>query len=91
MRDLAAVASEWNLGEHMKDPERWLTRQITSGRILARKIGRHWMMTDADIAYALEVFASRPPVRPGADADISCIGLSAASARRRGARQAASA
>lgn len=44
----------------LADPERWLTRQIRTGRIRARKIGRQWFMTDSDIAYALDVFANIP-------------------------------
>lgn len=44
----------------MADPQRWLTRQILTGRIRARKIGRQWRMTDDDIAYALDVFANIP-------------------------------
>lgn len=50
-------------GDSMKDPERWLTRQITSGRITARKVGRQWRMTDEDIANALTVLANRAEPR----------------------------
>ena len=42
----------------MANPERWLSEQIRSRRIRARKIGRRWFMTDDDITAALEVFAN---------------------------------
>lgn len=65
MKTIAAVCNELGLNTVMKEPERWLLRQITSGRITARKIGRTWMFTDEDVAHALEVFANRktPPAR----------------------------
>lgn len=83
MKDLATVAAEWNLGEHMKDPVRWLTRQIATGRIRARKLGRQWVMTEADMAHALDVFANPAPRQAEPTTDVPRIGLSAASARRR--------
>ena len=72
-------------------PERWLTKQIRSGRIRARKIGRRWYMTDADVAFALEVFANIPahPAPPAPGIDVSSVAParstqpSAASMRRR--------
>ena len=48
---------------------RWLTEQIRSGRFRARKIGRHWRMTDSDVAAALDACAN-DPLRPAADADV---------------------
>lgn len=56
--DLGAVADELGLTDAMTDPVRWLTRQITTGRVRARKIGRQWRMTRADIDAALEVWAN---------------------------------
>lgn len=38
---------------------RWLEDQIRARRIPARKIGRHWVMTDADIDAALEVWSNK--------------------------------
>lgn len=79
---LAEVAPEL-CGDEMKEPERWLRRQIKAGRIPARKIGRSYRMTAADITAALEVFRTRPA--PVEDATVHPIGLTAASLRRRSA------
>jgi hypothetical protein len=76
---LAEVAEALGIDAEMKDPETWLMRQIRAGRIRARKIGRHWHMTDADIDAALDVFASTPEP-PAADRGLS---LTPASLRRR--------
>lgn len=85
MKYLDEVAADLRLGERMADPERFLVRQIKAGRIRARKIGRHWMMTAADVEHALDVFASQPrQPEPQPAAEVARIGLSAASARRRG-------
>jgi hypothetical protein len=79
---LDEVATAMRLREQMKDPVRWLTKQIKTGRITARRVGRSWCMTQADVDAAVERWASAPkprvvePVR---------IGLSAASQRRRSA------
>lgn len=79
MKTLTEVAETMALGKVMKDPERYLVRQIKSGRIRARKVGRAWMMTDADIEFALEQFAeSTPAPRP-----VQSGMPSAASLRRR--------
>lgn len=82
MQTLTEVAQVMGLNKVMKEPERYLTRQIKNGKIRARKIGRTWMMTPADVDYALEQFANaltespRPePTPPGMP--------SAASMRRR--------
>ena len=62
---------------------RWLTEQIRSGRFRARKIGRHWRMTDSDVAAALDACAN-DPLRPAADADVMPMrtGLTRRSHRR---------
>jgi hypothetical protein len=90
---LADVAPQ--LPDDLAAPERWLTKQILSGRIRARKIGRRWYMTDDDIALMLEVFANVPATAirsdvPTADrAPIDAVvtpttaGISKASLRRR--------
>lgn len=35
--------------------ERWLLKQVRSGRLPGRKIGRHWRLTDDDILVALDI------------------------------------
>jgi excisionase family DNA binding protein len=57
-RTLTEVAELMGLAKVMKEPERFLTRQIKAGKIRARKFGRHWLMTDADVEFALEQFAN---------------------------------
>ena len=42
-------------GDSMARPERWLTRQIAIGRFSARRVGRHWRMTQDDLDHALAV------------------------------------
>jgi hypothetical protein len=39
---------------------RWLQDQIRAKKIPAHKIGRHWIMTDADVDQMLELTASLP-------------------------------
>lgn len=58
MNTLSESAAKMRIDQTMKDPERFLARQIKSGRIRGRKIGRSWMMTDADIEFAIEAFAN---------------------------------
>jgi hypothetical protein len=53
--------AEFLCGDSMKEPTRWLTRQITAGRFTARKVGRQWRMTQADVDAALEVLANTVP------------------------------
>ena len=83
MHTLAEVAETMGLAKAMKGPERFLVRQILAGRIRARKIGRSWMMTDADVAYALEQFANTLTEPPAPTAPIAPGSPSAASMRRR--------
>lgn len=61
MKTLTEVAEAMHLAKVMRDPERYLVRQIKAGRIRGRKVGRTWMMTDADIDDALEAFANPAP------------------------------
>jgi hypothetical protein len=35
--------------------ERWLTEHLRSGRFPGRKVGRHWQVTDQDIAAILDL------------------------------------
>jgi hypothetical protein len=57
---LQEVAEGMRLYDDMKDPVRWLTTQILKRRITARRVGRHWRMTQDDIDHALDVFSSQP-------------------------------
>lgn len=63
MNTLAEVATMWRLDEQMKEPVRYLHRQIAAGKFRARKIGRHWMMTAADVEYNLDQLANTPRSR----------------------------
>jgi len=82
MNTLAEVAETMQLAKVMKEPERFLTRQLKLGRIRGRKIGRTWMMTDADVAYALEQFANPAP-EPNPEPVAPSGALSVGSMRRR--------
>lgn len=74
------VVADWDLD--MVDPKKWLERQIRAGRVTARKIGRKWYMTPADVDAALEVFASKPRRTPVVEDRPRGV-LSAASLKRR--------
>lgn len=81
---LAEVAEVIGLAKVMKEPERFLTRQIKAGKIRARRIGRHWLMTDADIEFALEQFANTVAAAPEPVEESATVGVpSLASMRRR--------
>lgn len=82
MHTAAEVATTLKLGKVMKEPERFLVRQVKAGKIRARKVGRHWMFTDEDIAYALERFANPDP-QPDPQPATAAGAPSAASMRRR--------
>jgi hypothetical protein len=69
-------------GDSMARPERWLTRQIAIGRFTARRVGRHWRMTQDDLDAALDLMANRRQVP--VPSTVSEAGRpSAASMRRR--------
>ena len=82
---LGQVAELMELGRIFKDPERFLAKQARAGRIRARKVGRSWLMTDADIEAAIEAFANTTPEpEPVVEPVVSTIGMpSSASLRRR--------
>ena len=69
-------------GDSMTRPERWLTRQIAVGRFTARRVGRHWRMTQEDLDHALNVMANRanPVPAPAAQPE---IGRPSSRSRRR--------
>jgi len=59
----------------------WLQRQVRSGRVTACKIGRHWRMTEQDIADMLEArrnTATAPTLAPQS----APVGLTPTSRRR---------
>jgi len=58
LHTLHEVATAWRLDETMRDPVRWLTSQILNGKFRGRKVGRHWLMTAADIEHNLERLAN---------------------------------
>lgn len=86
MRTLGEVSELLDLPKVMSDPERYLARQIKTGKIRGRKVGRSWMMNDFDIEFAIEAFANTvtPTPEPAAEPEPVVVGmLSAASMRRR--------
>lgn len=66
----------------MSDPERWLTSMIKRGTIPARKIGRSWRMTEADIHDMMEAIKNKPQEPTALDRHPS--GLSKRSRQLRG-------
>jgi hypothetical protein len=66
------------------DPERWVVRQLRSGRFPGLKIGRNWFMTDADIEAAQATLRNDPKPRPEPEPQPVGIlgGLSERAARR---------
>lgn len=78
---LAEVAEQL-CGDSMADPQKWVARQIRAGRFPARRVGRHWRMTAADLEAALEAIANRPS-RPAAEPAAPGTAVSAAALRRR--------
>lgn len=77
---LTEVAAEI-CGDSMRHPERWLTSKIAAGAIPARKIGRQWRMTRADIDAALDALSNT--LVPIQETPAAGIRLSAGSQRRR--------
>jgi hypothetical protein len=65
---------------------RWLQHQIRAGQVTARKLGRHWRMTDDDIVEMLENRRNERNVVAKAQAAVELsnpYGLTARSLRRR--------
>lgn len=81
----AKVAAEL-AGDSMKDPEGWLLRKIRAGVIPARKVGRHYRMTDDDVAAALEILGNSRAKTTGEpeqdEQPVKPLSLTATSARR---------
>lgn len=70
-------------GDSMARPERWLTRQIAVGRFTARRVGRHWRMTQEDLDHALDVMANRANPTPQPVQQQPEIGRPSSRSRRR--------
>jgi hypothetical protein len=85
MHTLPEVAAQWRLDETMRDPVRWLTRGILTGKLRARKVGRHWYMTAADIEHNLDRLANvtAEPAAPAPPVERPVGVPSLASMRRR--------
>lgn len=64
--------------------ETWLTKQLRDRRLPGRKVARRWMMTEGDIAEAIESMAS-PAIAPRPDP----AGLTRTSRRRLNRRMGA--
>lgn len=73
-------------GHGLRNPERWVSEQLCSGRFHGQKIGRKWFMTDADIEHAEQALyppAKPKPAEPVEDTPGAIItGLSKAARRR---------
>lgn len=77
---IAEVCEQTAMHKLSANPEQWITRQIVAGKFRARRIGRQWAMTAADIDHMLDALANTKP----AVVSDSCISApSAASMRRR--------
>ena len=50
--------------ERLGGTQRWLADGIRAGKFPARKIGKHWRMTDADINAVLEIVKNPTYVMP---------------------------
>ncbi len=86
MNTLDEVAAMWRLHEQMKEPVRYLRRQIAAGKFRARRVGRQWMMTAADIEHNLDRLANTtaaPQDSTPEHAEPAAVVPSLASMRRR--------
>ena len=71
------------MGELSSNPEQWLTRQIVAGRFRARKIGRQWAMTDADIEFMLDQLVNTvDPAAPAVDEVAAPAGMPSVASMR---------
>jgi len=64
LHDLGEVTERMELDRHLKDPERYLRERIRAGQFRARKVGRCWLMTEADIEAAIESLANTETPKP---------------------------
>ena len=65
----------------MKDPRGWLLRGIRSGKFQARKVGRHYRMTDEQINAAIELVTTNTIPKPVAELRPRGLSLTTTSAR----------
>lgn len=83
---LGEVAERMDLARLYKDPQRFLTRRISAGKIPAYKIGRNVLISEADIQALIEPSSSAvaPQSEPAVTPDPMPVGMpSSASLRRR--------
>jgi hypothetical protein len=71
----------------LTDPERWIRRQLRTGRFSGQRIGRTWFMNDADVSAARAALRQprkpEPKTEPAPEHPIPVIdGLSARGRRR---------
>ena len=58
LHTIAEVAELTAMHKLSANPEQWITRGIIAGKFRARRIGRQWAMTDADIDHMLDRLAN---------------------------------
>lgn len=81
---LAEVA-EQVLPKHWTDSERWLRRRLNAGDLTGYRVGREWLMTDADIEGLVRRYRNAEPAKdlePAPEPISFAAGLSAQSRRR---------
>ena len=67
----------------MKDPHGWVVRQIKKGRFEARKVGRHYRMTQEQIDAAIAAITTEPEKpAPVVECKPRGLSLTTTSARR---------
>ena len=64
-RSLAYAAAIICEGTSYADPAHWLMLQLRAGRFTGLKVGREWLMTDADIEAAIESCRRGAATAPG--------------------------
>lgn len=89
LRTLGEASERLALADHLADPERFLARQLKAGKIRGRKIGRSWLMTDADIEAAIDAFANHTNTAPApAEPTPATVGMPSKGSLRRRRRAA---
>lgn len=82
-----AEAARQICGDELKDPERWLMRQIRTGRVRATHIGRTYRMTPQQVQDAIKALETAPPppvAAPAPDiAPYDCVSPGSRRSRRR--------
>lgn len=83
LHTLSDVANQLGLHDALDAPVRWLSDQIRAKRLPAHKVGRAWMMTDAEIEATLAVLEHKPVAGSRTATAPRELSLTATSARRR--------